>query len=604
MSSQRDLKPLLIWLLASAVAVAVALSSGSQAFVDGHYVPVGNDSFYHARRILDLLADPSSLHEYDRQIHYPEGSMLIWPWGYAFLMSVFVRIGLALHLGTSAIAVLVHIPVVAFPLTLALVALGCRQLGVSLLGTAVALLATALLPLNHGLYGVGNIDHHFAEQMMALGSLACGLAWLGRAESSWRAAATGAVMGAAVCIHNGLFIVQFPIVAVLLWTWLNGRALPRNTWVFAVSLVVCTTLAAAPSQAFRQSTFQFYELSWFHIYFSGCVAALCAGISHFPRSPRNVALLAAGILVMLVPVVSQLLLADKFLSVSVEGAANISEQQTIWGLVRSQHRLSAATNLYSLLVLLLPFALIVCVYRAWKTQNTQHLLFWTTSLLGLVLSCAMVRMHVFGSFALYLVWIVLLDDLVAQGRIQASIARLGNVLVFVGVGASAVPAFYTSTVTANDPYYALTYDVYPDLERECARAPGVVLSNLDDGNYVRYHTDCPIIANNFLLTAFHESKVREVRALMDLPASDLTKRAPFVRYVLVHRQSLWSLRDDGRMQFLPEGDPTLPEPRLISDLIRADPAHLPVGFRMVKELAFEKPSRVVFARLFAIEPAP
>jgi hypothetical protein len=91
---------------------------------------------------------------------------------------------------------------------------------------------------------------------------------------------------------------------------------------------------------------------------------------------------------------------------------------------------------------------------------------------------------------------------------------------------------------------------------------------------------------------------------MDLPASDLAKRAPFVRYVLVHRQSLWSLRDDGRMQFLPQGDPTLPDPRLISDLIRADPAHLPPGFRMVKELAFEKPSRVVFARLFALEPAP
>jgi hypothetical protein len=303
-------------------------------------------------------------------------------------------------------------------------------------------------------------------------------------------------------------------------------------------------------------------------------------------------------------VVSQLLLADKFLSVSVEGAENISEQQTIWDLVRSQHRLSAATNLYSLLALLLPFALIACVYRIGKTQNIQRLLFWTTSLLGLVLLSAMVRMHVFGSFALYLVWIVLLEELVAEGRFQASFAPLVNILVFAGVGATAIPAFFISTITANDPYYALTYDVYPDLARECSRSPGVVLSNLDDGNYVRYHTDCPIIANNFLLTAFHESKVREVRSLMSLPASELAKRAPFVRYVFVHRQSLWSLRDDGRMQFLPGGDPNLPDPRLISDLIQADPAHLPAGFRMVKELAFEKPSHVVFARLFAIEPAP
>jgi hypothetical protein len=131
----------------------------------------------------------------------------------------------------------------------------------------------------------------------------------------------------------------------------------------------------------------------------------------------------------------------------------------------------------------------------------------------------------------------------------------------------------------------------------------VALSNLDDGNYIRYHTNCPIIANNFLLTAFHESKVREARELFETPAAQLTARAPFVRYVLVHRQSLWSLRQDGKMQFLPGGDPSLPDPRLVSDLIGADPAQLPAGFRIIKELAFEKPAHVVYARLFAIDTA-
>lgn len=596
MTSQRDLKPLLIWLLASAVAIAVALSSSGQAFVDGHYVPVGNDSFYHARRILDLIADPSSLHQYDHQIHYPEGSRLIWPWGYDFLMSALVRIGLLLHLGGSAIAVLVHIPVIAFPLCLALVALVCRQLRLSLTATAIALLATALLPLNRGLYGTGNVDHHFAEQLIVLGSLACGLAWLGRPESAWRAALTGALMGLAVCIHNGLFIVQFPIVAVLLWTWLLGRALPRSTWVFAAALIVGTTLAAAPSESFRSGTFEFYELSWFHVYFSACVGVTCVFISRFARSPRNIAILAAGVIAMLVPVVSQLLLADRFLSVHVEGAEDIAEQQSVWQLGRS-----GATSQYSLLVLLLPFAVILCGYRIWKTQNTQRLLFWTTALFGLALLSVMVRMHVFGTFALYLVWLVFLDELVAEGRMQASLARTTSVLVLLGVGASAIPTFFSTTMLANDPYYALTYDIYPDLERECERTPGVALSNLDDGNYVRYHTNCEIIANNFLLTAFHESKVRELRALLDTPANELPQRAPFVRYVLVHRQSLWSLRPSGGMQFMPAGDPSNPDPKLIADLMQADPANLPAGFRLVKELAFEKPSHVAYARLFAID---
>jgi asparagine N-glycosylation enzyme membrane subunit Stt3 len=443
-SSEKDLKPTLIWLLATVVALGVALSSRGQAFIDGHYLPVGNDSFYHARRILDLIADPSSLHEYDHLIHYPEGSLLIWPWGYDFLMSVLVRIGLALHLGKTAIGVLVHIPVVAFPMCLALVALICRQLRISLAGTFVALLATALFPLNQGLYGVGDIDHHFAEQILVLSSIACGLAWMGRPDSTWRAAVAGGVIGLSVCIHNGLFIVQFPLAAVLLWTWLRGRALPSRTWVFAVALVTGTTLAAAPSEAFRQGAFEFYELSWFHIYFSACVAAACAFMSRFPRSPRNIAILAVGGIAMLVPVVSQLQLADRFLSVSVQGAEDIAEQQSVWGLVTRQHRLSDATGLYSLLVILLPFAFVACAYRIWKAQDLQRLLFWVSSLFGLALLSVMVRMHVFGSFALSLVWIALFEELVAEGRMQAQAARFAYILLFLGAVAS-VPAFLGPT---------------------------------------------------------------------------------------------------------------------------------------------------------------
>lgn len=592
----------LIWLLASALAIAVALAQRGAAFVAGHYVPVGNDSFYHARRILDLVSDSSSLHEFDRHIHYPEGSLLIWPWGYDYLMSLLVRAGLALHLGSDPTTVLVHIPVFAFPACIALVVLICRQLRVGMDGTAVAAVVTALLPLNHGLYGVGSIDHHFAEQLIVLGSLALGLAWLGRLESSWRAAASGAFLGLALCIHNGVFIVQFPIVAVFLWTWLRGRPLPRNSWIFATALVAGTLLAAAPSEAFRTGAFEFYELSWFHVYFSTCVATTCVFVSRYPRSTRSIAVLAVVIVAAVIPVASQLLLADRFLSVNVEGAERISEVQSLRELVLADHGVNQIAALYSFLVLLVPLTSIICVLRVWKTESLQRVFFWAACLFGLAMLSVMVRMHVFGTFALYLVWIVFLHEQVVAGKLVPSLWRAALALTLASV---CVPAFWSLTafrITANDPYYALTYDVYPDLGRECARSPGVALSNLDDANYVRYHTDCSVIANNFLLTAFHESKVRETRALLATPASELAQRAPFVRYVLVHRQSLWTTREDGRMQFLPGGDPSVPDPRLVSDLLAADPASLPPRFRLVKELAFEKPHHVPYARVFAIEP--
>ncbi len=588
----------------SALAVLVALASRDAAFLAGHYIPVGNDSFYHARRILDLIADPSNLHEFDRFIHYPEGSLLIWPWGYDFFMSLLVRAGLALHLGTDAIAVTVHIPVFAFPLCIGLVVLISSQLRLSLTATGVAVLATVFFPLNQGLYGIGNIDHHFAEQIIVLASLACGLAWLGKPESTLRAGATGALMGLALCIHNGLFIIQFPIALVFLWWWVRGRALPRNTGAFAVTLVIATLLAAAPSTAFRQGSFQFYELSWFHVYFSACIAATCFFASRYPRSGRTIAILVGVLVFMLVPVASQLLLADRFLSVSVEGAEQIAEVQSILEIGKEHHSIRAVTDLYSFLVLALPFAVVLSLVRAWQSERADRTLFWVTCMLGLAFMALMVRMHPFGSFALYLVWLVFIDDLARDGRMNASLARSTMALLFIAACGPAIPGLFAPKIASNDPYYALTYDIYPDLQRECSRAPGVALSNLDDANYVRYHTNCSIIANNFLLTAFHESKVREARVLLDTPAAELVARAPFVRYVLVHRQSLWSLDENRHIRFMPAGDPSLPDPKLVSDLIAADPALLPPRFRLLKELAFEKPVHVVYARVFAIDPAP
>jgi hypothetical protein len=593
----------LIWLLGSVLAVLVALASRDAAFIAGHYIPVGNDSFYHARRILDLVADPTSLHEFDRFIHYPEGSLLIWPWGYDYFMSLLVRLGLALHLGADGITVLVHIPVFAFPICIALVVVICHQLKVSLAGTAVAALATVFFPLNQGLYGIGNIDHHFAEQVLVLGSLAFGLMWLGKPESKVRAIALGTLMGASLCIHNGLFIIQFPVVAVFLWQWIRHRPIPRTALPFAIALSAATLLAAAPSTAFRTGEFQFYELSWFHIYFSVCVGATCVFVSRFSASTRNIVVLVSAIVLALIPVISQLLLANRFLSVNVEGAEQIAEVQSVWGVASSRQSIRAITSLYSFLVLALPFALVVSAVRAWTSDNAQRTLFWITSLFGLVLLAMMVRLHVFGSFALYLVWIVFLDELAAAGRLQPTLFKPALGLLAVAACGTGIPAALAPKITSNDPYYALTYDIYPFLERECAKTPGVVLSNLDDANYVRYHTGCTVIANNFLLTAFHEQKVRQARALFETPASDVATRAPYVKYVLVHRQSLWTMDPGGRIRFSPAGDPGTPDPRLVTDLVSADPAKLPPHFRLVKELSFEKPEHVVYARLFAIDPA-
>ena len=48
----------------------------------------------------------------------------------------------------------------------------------------------------------------------------------------------------------------------------------------------------------------------------------------------------------------------------------------------------------------------------------------------------------------------------------------------------------------------------------CRRAPGAVLAAPSVGHYVRFHTDCGVIANNFLTTSQHLRKIALARQLL------------------------------------------------------------------------------------------
>jgi asparagine N-glycosylation enzyme membrane subunit Stt3 len=80
-----------LWLLIGAIAAGACALKWPAAHFGDEVLPVGNDSFYHARRILDTVADPASFYEFDPKIHAPEGSLLVWPWGYDYAMAWVVK---------------------------------------------------------------------------------------------------------------------------------------------------------------------------------------------------------------------------------------------------------------------------------------------------------------------------------------------------------------------------------------------------------------------------------------------------------------------------------------------------------------------------------
>ena len=75
------------------------------------------------------------------------------------------------------------------------------------------------------------------------------------------------------------------------------------------------------------------------------------------------------------------------------------------------------------------------------------------------------------------------------------------------------------------------------LRDACARRPGVVLAAIDNGHWVRYHTQCSVIGNVFLLTEEQAAQAsRRQRRLLDSQATRLPIERPDIAYVLVNNE--------------------------------------------------------------------
>lgn len=597
MEAQRRLPWTLIaiWAVAGALAVFSSSLIFHAAHWNGEYLPVAIDSFYHARRILDTVHDFSAFYEFDPRIHVPEGSLLTWPWGYDYAMAIIVRIGLALGLGDNPIAILIWIPVIAAPISVALMIAIARQLGLSTALTAIAALCLAIATTTQMLHAVGFIDHHYAEFIFILSALAAGLAWLRKPESTRRAVAVGVVLGLAPAIQNGLFIIQLPLLATLFVHWLQGQSVPRRTGaIFAIALLVTTMAILLPSLPFRMGRFEFYTLSWFHLYIAACSAVTVALLSRLTATRGGVIAVLGTSAVLLIPILREMVLASGFIAGTPEHLQLISEMKSPLNMMRSFGAPWVASY-YSNLIWFAPLSALVCVFNIYQERNSPRLLFWITSSMGLALLASQARMQYFGNFALYLPWLVLLQEFcdkrpqhIKNATLLASLAMLVSFYPSLRHRLDAMP-------TANDVGFRETRPILASLSKVCAEDPGVVLADIDVAHYVRYYTECSVIANNFLLTPQHYRKVDEVTALYELPAREFAAKAPQVKYVLVRASSI-ALGDDGGVAY----DFLQPNPQLFIELLLQPQATVPAEFTLVDEVRLAELNNAIYAKLYRV----
>lgn len=536
----------LIWLFAGTAGVFMAMNAVGGSFTGVEYLPVTNDSFYHARRILDAVADPSAFFEFDGRIHVPEGSWVPWPWLYDFMVSKIVVAVMLLTGRDDPLPILAHVPVFWVYINVLLVMLISRQVGLSYLPTFLACLAVALSPVTQALHATGLVDHHYVELTFVLLVALGGLRWFADPGSIAKGAFLGFVLAVAPGFQNGLFILQIPVLCACYLCWYRRMELSlQGVVAIAVAMATGTLLVLLGSESFWNGVFVYYHLSWFHLYVAGCTAVLMLLVASAPFSWRRLSGCAVVALLMLVPILADAVSMGSFLHKDIARFEVISETESIFAAVARKPE-QYLLNYYTVLICFLPLAFLGFFRAAVKADAAHWVFFSLLGLFSLALFFSQLRFQYFGLLFLAIAPLLLANWWAGPRRAWPIWLSFGLVALYGAAYAKPV----THTIEQNwplgiDDQYRLVRRSLPALKELCEKDPGVVLGYNDLGNYIRYHTDCGVIANNFLLTRQHQDKIAELDALFALDIDDLAARRPDIKYLLLAFPKLYLKADDG-----------------------------------------------------------
>lgn len=541
-------KNTLIWLLAGTIGVAIAMTAVSASYSQGEYLPVGNDSFYHARRILDTVANPSSFFEFDPRIHVPEGSWISWPWFYDYFMAQQVRLVMLVTGATNPDPILMYIPVFWQYINIGLLLLIGIELGLPVLYRLLACLALALSPLAQVLHGTGVVDHHYMEFCMILASLLAGLRFFKRRDSMGRAAFLGFVLGIAPGIHNALFVLQIPMLGAFFLLWLRGASFPlRPLMVLAGAMLPALLLLLVASQPFREGFFDYYYLSYFHLYVTSSTVLILFLVGGQPATRRAFVLVLGAGLLLSIPLLTEIISVEGFLTRRIARLGGIMEARSPWPLIFDNPR-AWLLGFYSILFALAPAVWLGSVWAAFRSRSLGFVYFSVFAVMGLMLAFVQVRLQYFGlAFMIMgpLLFGQWLRTRIRGSRIPVLIALLA--LYGVAVGYPVKERLFRSLPIGLDHYYGLLTGALPVLKSVCDADPGVVLTYNDAGHYVRYHTECSVIANNFLLTTQDEMKIAEIDRLFSMSVDQLLRTRPDIDYLLMAFPKLLIVTETGEV---------------------------------------------------------
>lgn len=598
----------LSWLSAATLAAFMALNTLPWSHTSDGYVPAGNDSFYHARRILDTVDERTGFYEFDNRIHVPEGSWVVWPWAYDYTLALTTSATMAVTGINEPMTILAYLPLVFTFLNTALLMMVAGALGLSLRWRLLAGIAFALSAVNQSLHGIGILDHHWVELSFILTSVWSAMRWAEQPDRTAYAGATGFVLGIAPAFHVALFALQIPVLLgmVRLWSKSEGPT-GRTSLVFSVSLICGLLAMLFGSRAFYEGLWSYYLFSWFHLYIGVCSSVAVIAMASIRCSLRSALVLAFFALATLFPLISEIAGIGGFFGKAVPGLSGIVETQSLVTLLSQNHQYWLR-DYFTYLLIFTPLTLIGCIIAYWRNPSPRELIFAAFGLLSLPLFFLQVRFQYFGIAFLILgpLW----------GAHKVILARPGarNSVIFAVFGlyatallASVLQRANTGFELGRDPHYAWVHPLMPELADTCKHSPGIVFAAPNEGHFVRFHSDCSVIANNFLLTPQHARKYLEAQKMLQWTPKELRTRRPDVRYVLATHRIF--------KQYHPSGLVTLAgadelarvnaDTPLMTDLLLSSENKFD-GFEVIDEVVveFHDGEAVPYARLFRVVSSP
>lgn len=523
----------LIGLVGSLVLALSTLQMTVASRVDGRYLPVGHDAFYHASRILDAV-NTGDIAQFDSRMHAPEGDWITWPWAYDAVIASVVRV-VSAWTGIEPMSIAAHVPPLLGLLGLWLVVAVASLLGLATGLTAVAAGCFALHAFSQYQFGVGALDHHGAEQLAVLGCLALGLHWLRRPDSVFRAAAVGLWLGLAIGIHASLIVLQLPLLAAIVVQWIKREPVGLKPCVaVALGLLGGALLILIPADTFWQLRFDLYYLSWLQLYASAATAMVLLAVARWQFSWRSLTGVALLAVVLAIPLAASLRFTAAFIAGDLPAIAEIDEIRSPFAFLYDPSGLRRLNQMYTLLIWLAPITCAAAIYGAARERDRALRFFWVWAATGLLALMLQVRLGSLGIVFLYLPLLVLLQRFLAAR--PAHQATRNAVLVAVAFGVAYLPTLVFQLggkrIPSMDQSYSTARHVMPALAEACDRDPGIVLAGPGDGHLIRYFTKCSVISNNFRLTSTDREKIAESLRLIGLKPSALSVEAPYVRYVV------------------------------------------------------------------------